>query len=152
METSASALSPGLPPRHFLTPRPSRFPDEQPSTLVRLQKEHWDPLHAELSTEHAIPIEPYTELVRPGGSRFEQPAETRETLKRVVERWDEWQMAALERAVYATKSFLIGFALVSGKLTADQAARAAQVEVASNIELWGEVEDCEWHAQSPIET
>lgn len=52
-------------------------------------------------------------------------------------------LVALERATYATKSFLIAFALVSGKLTADQAARAAHVEVSSQIELWGEVEDSE---------
>lgn len=51
---------------------------------------------------------------------------------------------ALERATYTTKSFLVAFALVSGRLTADQAARAAQVEVSSQIELWGEVEDCEF--------
>lgn len=86
-------------------------------------------------------------------------------LREAVKDWDAWQIAgtsrrpsiphsglfnshlfpvpvALERATYTTKSFLIAFALVSGRLTADQAARAAQVEVSSQIELWGEVEDC----------
>lgn len=45
--------------------------------------------------------------------------------------------------MYATKSFMIGLALLQGKLTADQAAHAAQVEVRSQIEQWGEVEDSE---------
>ena len=51
-------------------------------------------------------------------------------------------MTALERATYSTKSFLTAFALVDGHLTADQAAQVALVEVQSQIELWGEVEDC----------
>jgi hypothetical protein len=50
---------------------------------------------------------------------------------------------ALERATYSTKSFLTAFTLVSGHLTADEAARVALVEVQSQIDLWGEVEDCE---------
>lgn len=51
-------------------------------------------------------------------------------------------VTALERATYSTKSFLTAFALVDGHLTADQAAQVALVEVQSQIELWGEVEDC----------
>lgn len=58
-------------------------------------------------------------------------------------KYDGWQLAALERATYATKSFLIAFALVEGQIGADAAAKAANVEVQSQIELWGEVEDCE---------
>lgn len=37
---------------------------------------------------------------------------------------------------------MIGLALVQGRLSADDAAHAAQVEVRSQIEQWGEVEDC----------
>jgi ATP synthase mitochondrial F1 complex assembly factor 2 len=50
-------------------------------------------------------------------------------------------MTAMERATYATKSFIIALALVKGHLTVEQAALAAQVEVSSQIERWGEVED-----------
>jgi chaperone required for assembly of F1-ATPase len=48
-----------------------------------------------------------------------------------------------ERAVYTTKSALIALALVRQRLTVEQAAQAAHVEVNSQIERWGEVEDCE---------
>lgn len=48
---------------------------------------------------------------------------------------------AMERATYSSKSFLIGLALVMRRLDVDQAAQAAHVEVNSQIELWGEVED-----------
>ena len=50
---------------------------------------------------------------------------------------------AMERATYTTKSFIIAFALVHKRITAEQAALATQVEVSSQIERWGEVEDCE---------
>ena len=51
---------------------------------------------------------------------------------------------AMERATYTTKSFIIALALVKRRLTADQAAETAHVEVNSQIERWGEVEDCKY--------
>jgi chaperone required for assembly of F1-ATPase len=50
----------------------------------------------------------------------------------------------MERATYTTKSFIIALALVKRHLTSEQAAEAAQAEVNSQIERWGEVEDCEF--------
>jgi len=47
----------------------------------------------------------------------------------------------MERATYATKSFIIALALVKGHITVEQASMAARVEVHSQIERWGEVED-----------
>jgi ATP synthase F1 complex assembly factor 2 len=55
---------------------------------------------------------------------------------------------AMERATYTTKSFLLALALVYKEITAEQAALASQVEVSSQIEAWGEVEDCEWSYSS----
>jgi chaperone required for assembly of F1-ATPase len=52
----------------------------------------------------------------------------------------------MERATYTTKSFIVALALVKRQLTADQAAETAQVEVNSQIERWGEVEDCEYRS------
>lgn len=48
----------------------------------------------------------------------------------------------MERVTYVTKSFIVALALVKGRISADQAALAAHVEVNSQIERWGEVEDC----------
>ena len=48
----------------------------------------------------------------------------------------------MERVTYSAKSFLTALAIVHKHLTVEQAAKAAQVEVASQIERWGEVEDC----------
>jgi ATP synthase F1 complex assembly factor 2 len=48
----------------------------------------------------------------------------------------------MERVTFTTKSFIIALALAYGRINAEQAALASQVEVASQIERWGEVEDC----------
>lgn len=48
----------------------------------------------------------------------------------------------MERAVYTSKSFIIALALIKRQITAEQAAQASHVEVNSQIEKWGEVEDC----------
>lgn len=56
---------------------------------------------------------------------------------------------AFERSVYSTKSFLAGFALVKGHLSVDDLADVAQVEVLSQIETWGEVEDCKYRRLIP---
>jgi len=47
----------------------------------------------------------------------------------------------MERATYASKSFIIALGLVKKHLTVEEAALAASVEVNSQIERWGEVED-----------
>ena len=52
-------------------------------------------------------------------------------------------LTAMERATYTSKSFLIGLALTLKHITVEQAAQAAHVEVNSQIDKWGEVEDCE---------
>jgi ATP synthase F1 complex assembly factor 2 len=70
-----------------------------------------------------------------------QSAGTVEKLSKVIAKYDSWRLAGFERAVMASKSYLIGIGLAEGRLTADQAAMAAHVEVQSQIDRWGEVED-----------
>lgn len=49
----------------------------------------------------------------------------------------------MERATYGSKSLIIALALIKKHLTVEEAALAATVEVNSQIERWGEVEDSE---------
>ncbi len=90
----------------------------------------------------------------------EQPDSSKEKLRSIIQSLDAWGLAgghynfirdaahvddrpsALERVTYTTKSFIIALALVKGRIDAEQAAQAALVEVNSQIEKWGEVEDC----------
>ncbi|KAG5652338.1 hypothetical protein H0H81_005359 [Sphagnurus paluster] len=112
------------------------FYQDYPPQLERLQSEHWDPLLEWARTTFGVEINKAESLLF-----STQPEATKEKLRNVISEFDQWQMAAMERATYSTKSFIIALALVKGHLTVEQAALAATVEVCSQIERWGEVED-----------
>lgn len=114
------------------------YPDDHPATLVRLQEEHWAPLVQWLKDAYGISLKEAE-----GFGVAHQSPETVARFRNILEDMDSFQLAAMERAVYATKSFVIALALVEGRITAHEAALASHVEVASQIERWGEVEDCE---------
>ncbi|KAJ3482655.1 hypothetical protein NLI96_g6829 [Meripilus lineatus] len=112
------------------------FHQSEPAVLKALQEKHWDPLldwtrltyNAKLNTTTSFLLPPH-------------PSETMQTFDKVMEKFDPWEMAAMERAVYTSKSFIVALALVQRRVTAEQAALASHVEVNSQIEKWGEVED-----------
>lgn len=105
---------------------------------MRLQNEHWAPLLKWLKEKYGITLKEAE-----GFGVAHQTPETVAKFRNILEGMDPFQLAAMERAVYATKSFVIALALVEGRITAHEAALASHVEVASQIERWGEVEDCE---------
>jgi ATP synthase F1 complex assembly factor 2 len=123
---------------------------------VRLQNDHWDPLLTWARDTFDVELLTSNSLLLSA-----QPEATKLKLGKVLQGFDPWQMAgcvsfivlsygsfkyvlwtAMERVTFTTKSFIIALALVHGRITAEQAALASQVEVASQIERWGEVEDC----------
>lgn len=103
---------------------------------MTLQKEHWDPLIKWVNQKYGVSIAPHTELF---GSKL--PTEVTDKLAAAVAQFDIFKLAAFEKAVHTSKSFIIALALVEGHITVDQAAQAAHVEVQSQIDRWGEVED-----------
>lgn len=115
------------------------FFSDLPEALAQQQREHWNPIIAWAREKFGIEIRTTNTIL------FEpQPAESKVVLDEVMQKFDRWQMAAMERATYTTKSFLLALALVHKQITAEQAALAAQLEVSSQIQTWGEVEDCEF--------
>jgi len=112
------------------------FHQDYPDALVELQKKHWGPILSWARDALKIEIHTFDSIFS-----TPQPAETSVKLDRIMSKFDPWQMAALERATYSSKSFLIGLALVLGKITVEEAALASTVEVSSQIQRWGEVED-----------
>ncbi|KAG6841687.1 hypothetical protein C0991_008325 [Blastosporella zonata] len=112
------------------------FYQDYPPQLERLQAEHWDPLLDWARKTYDVEIHKAESLLF-----STQPDATKEKFRKVIFEFDQWEMAALERATYTTKSFIIALALVTKHLTVEQASLAATVEVCSQIERWGEVED-----------
>ncbi|KAG6821074.1 hypothetical protein H0H93_007233 [Arthromyces matolae] len=111
------------------------FYQDYPPQLERLQAEHWDPLLEWARKTYDVEINKAESLLFSS-----QPEATKEKFRQAISTFDQWQMAALERATYATKSFIIGLGLVTKRLTVEQAALAATVEVCSQIERWGEAD------------
>ncbi|ORZ31044.1 hypothetical protein BCR44DRAFT_55773 [Catenaria anguillulae PL171] len=120
----------------FLQTDATCFHEEFPEELVRLQQAHWDPLLDWARTHFSVAIHTTNSLL---GTR--QPDHTSATLRTHIEQYSPLQLAAFEKAVLTSKSFLIGLALTERVISAQQAADAARVEVQAQIDRWGEVED-----------
>ncbi|KAF5324504.1 hypothetical protein D9611_004289 [Ephemerocybe angulata] len=112
------------------------FFDENSERLARLQKERWVPLIDWARKTFDVEINVSNSVLSPS-----QPTATKEKLFEAMESLNSWELAALERATLATKSFIIGMAVVKRHLNVEQAALAASAEVDSQIQVWGEVED-----------
>ncbi|KAJ1946145.1 chaperone [Kickxella alabastrina] len=107
-----------------------------PEGLVELQQKHYMPIIEWARETYAIEIGVTGNLFS-----LRQSAAATEALRRAVKQFSPLKLAALEKAVMSAKSFLIALALVEHHITAEEAARAAQVEAAAQMELWGELEN-----------
>ncbi|GAA6004882.1 ATP synthase complex assembly protein ATP12 [Rhodotorula paludigena] len=112
------------------------FHEASPERLVKLQDAHWKPLIKWVEETYDVKVNLYEGILN-----TKQPDATILKLGSVVSDFDHFKLAAFERAVLASKSYLIALGLVEGFLSVDQAALAAHVEVQSQIDRWGEVED-----------
>ncbi|KAH7910648.1 hypothetical protein BJ138DRAFT_1152421 [Hygrophoropsis aurantiaca] len=112
------------------------FHHDDPPQLVELQHKYWDPLLDWARSTFGVDIQVFTSILA-----HSQPRETRDKFNAVLAEMDPWELAVMERVTYLTKSFIISLALIKHHLTAEQASLAAQVEVSSQIQRWGEVED-----------
>ncbi|KAJ1028719.1 hypothetical protein NDA16_001885 [Ustilago loliicola] len=112
------------------------FQESQPKSLVELQTTHWTPLLSYINSTYSTSITPFTGLL--GNAH---PPGTLDTFSSHLSKLDPFDLAAFERSVMLTKSFLISLALVSAHFNVEQAAQAAEVEVQSQINRWGAVED-----------
>ncbi|PLW17746.1 hypothetical protein PCANC_09082 [Puccinia coronata f. sp. avenae] len=113
------------------------FHESKPRVLVEMQQTHWMPLLEWLKKTHQIDLKVYHDSIL----FSKQSPATHSKLRSIVASFDPLKLAAFERAVHATKSFVIALALVEKRLTVDQASDASRVEVLSQISRWGEVED-----------
>ncbi|KIJ37704.1 hypothetical protein M422DRAFT_76024 [Sphaerobolus stellatus SS14] len=121
----------------FFTETPAHpLATDNPRSLIDLQEKHWAPLLDWARKEFDTEIRRFDTVMF-----AKQPKETIEKIQRVLESLNPWELAAVERAVYATKSLLIALALVKGRLSVEEAAQTAHVEVTCQIQNWGEVED-----------
>jgi ATP synthase F1 complex assembly factor 2 len=113
------------------------FHQTEPEQLEALVTQRWQPILDWARETFDITLNVSSSVLA-----APQPAATHATLGAVLDSMNPWELAAMERATYTSKSFIVALALVQRRLTAEEASLAAQVEVDSQIQRWGMVEDC----------
>ena len=105
----------------------------QPTELIRLQKALWDPLLDWVYDRYGVTLKT-TEGILP----IAQPGETLAKLAEAVAAMDAWRLGAFQSAAASSGSFVIGLALVEGRIDADEAFAAAELDSGFEIDRWGE--------------
>lgn len=115
------------------------YHEEFPEILTDLQTKYWNPIIEWAEKTYNVKINTTTDIFA-----ITQPEETKAKFRAVIEKMDPLELAAFEKGVMSSKSFLIGFALVNNGISVENAANAAQVEMMAQMDRWGEVEDSKY--------
>ncbi|KAJ3189823.1 ATP synthase complex assembly protein atp12 [Gaertneriomyces sp. JEL0708] len=109
---------------------------DYPESFVKMQDTHWRPLIDWLKEAYDMDVK-----TTHGIMSVKQPEDVVAKCRAVLEAMDAVELAAFEKAVLTSKSFIIALALVKRRINVDAAAKAARLEVLHQIDRWGEVED-----------
>jgi len=106
---------------------------DSPAELVARQHATWQPLLDWLAHRHDALLS-----VTAGVVAKPQSAASLAALRKAVAALDDWRLAALSIAVAASGSIVIGLALADGRLNAQAAFDACELDATFQIEKWGE--------------
>ncbi len=106
---------------------------EDPADLVACQQAAWQPLLDWAAQELDAPLK-----VTAGIVSVAQPEAALATLRQVVANRNGFELVALGTAVKASGSLVIGLALCAGRIDAQAAFDAAQLDETYQMERWGE--------------
>lgn len=110
----------------------------EPHDLIDRQGHHWQPLIDWAMTRFDAPLR-----VTSGVMPVPQSDEALTALRRAVAAFDHWRLTALQSATAATGSLVLGLALIEGRLDAEAAFIASQLDELYQIELWGDDAEAE---------
>ncbi len=105
----------------------------EPRELARRQTEIWQPILDWLALAYDARLETHTTMLP-----ADQPPESLAALRGALESFDDWKLGGLGLAVAASGSLAVGLALADGRLDADAAFAAAELDSTYQIERWGE--------------
>jgi len=106
---------------------------EHPPELVARQERVWQPLVDWAAERHGAPL-----VVTAGIVPQPQPAASVAALAAAVAAYDAMALTALHLATAACGSLVLALALAEGRLDAEAAFAAAQLDESFEIERWGE--------------
>lgn len=105
---------------------------EHPADLTALQARVWDTLIAWVKERHRAELK-----TGAGITHIPQPPKSLQALEHAVSAHDDFPLAALHVAAMATGSLVIALAFLGGRLDAEGAFAAAQLDEAYQAERWG---------------
>jgi chaperone required for assembly of F1-ATPase len=108
---------------------------DRPAELARRQAELWQPLLDWAVTRYDAPLRT-TAGIMPSV----QPREAIRALHSAVEALDDTALTALQAATAACGSLVVALALIEGRIDADAAYHASQLDELYQAEQWGEDE------------
>ena len=106
---------------------------EGPPDLVERQRRSWQPLLDWAAERYDAAL-----AVTAGITPVAQAPAALAAIERAVGTHDLMQLVALHLTTTSCSSVVLGLALLAGKITADEAFAAAQLEESYQIEKWGE--------------
>ena len=106
---------------------------ESPDELVRRQQEQWQPLLDWLALQCDAPLRVCSGIVPQA-----QAPEALAALGRTIAAHDDFVLAAVSSATAATGSLVIALALIAGRIGAEDAIVASQLDEHFQAETWGE--------------
>lgn len=112
-----------------------RVPEATDADLHERQKRVWDPIIDWFGAEVAE-LEPFEGIMAPPSAM--DPAKLAR-VETAIERLNDWELAALQAVTTTAKSIAVGFALVRGRLSPEDAVEAARVDEDYQTSLWGTV-------------
>lgn len=105
----------------------------EPAALVARQTAVWQPLLDWLALRFDAPLS-----ITTGIQVRAHPPASLAALRRALEQSDDWRLGGIAMAVGIASSLVIGLALAEGRLGADGAFEAAELDATYQIEKWGE--------------
>jgi chaperone required for assembly of F1-ATPase len=106
---------------------------DSPLALMKRQQETWQPLVDWVRSEFDAHL-----TIVAGVMPQPQPQEALETLRAAIDGLDDMELTALQALTAATGSLVIGLATMKGRIDADAAWAASQLDETCQIEQWGE--------------
>ena len=112
---------------------------DRPRDLVERQQQVWQPLLDWAALAHDASLR-----VTSGVVAVEQSSAALRALRQAVAGHDDMALSALAAAVRATGSLVIGLALAAGRLGAEDAFEAAELDESYSLEQWGDDKEAQF--------
>ena len=106
---------------------------DDPPELAARQQRVWQPLLDWAEARYAAPL-----AVTQGITPIAQPASALAAIERAIDEHDAMLLVALHLATTACGSVILALALLAGRISAEEAFAAAQLDESFQIERWGE--------------